>query len=204
MSITQFLDSIITDIGTSCTVNTVRGGIKRRKCRAKIISDSSADCAGTKARQVRLRERNKKCRSILSHGSERPVKMSHRSSPAKAYDFLLKFLLVGDSDVGKGEILASLQDGATESPYGYNMGESFKITCKMCCFFVLGEYFFSKKKKYICYPVYFQVGQTNKKNVYLASQKISCNTLKMCTLCQKIGLFYYIAFNIKKVQGALA
>uniref|UniRef100_A0A672L9P9 small monomeric GTPase n=1 Tax=Sinocyclocheilus grahami TaxID=75366 RepID=A0A672L9P9_SINGR len=47
--------------------------------------------------------------------------MNHRSSPAKAYDFLLKFLLVGDSDVGKGEILASLQDGSSESPYGYNM-----------------------------------------------------------------------------------
>ncbi|CAL8284229.1 unnamed protein product [Merluccius merluccius] len=51
--------------------------------------------------------------------------MSHsRSSPARAYDFLLKFLLVGDSDVGKGEILASLQDGAAESPYGYNMDMS--------------------------------------------------------------------------------
>ena len=49
--------------------------------------------------------------------------MSRRSSPARAYDFLLKFLLVGDSDVGKGEILASLQDGASESPYGYNTGE---------------------------------------------------------------------------------
>uniref|UniRef100_A0A8C7HJL7 small monomeric GTPase n=1 Tax=Oncorhynchus kisutch TaxID=8019 RepID=A0A8C7HJL7_ONCKI len=44
--------------------------------------------------------------------------MNHRTSPVKAYDFLLKFLLVGDSDVGKGEILASLQDGASESPYG--------------------------------------------------------------------------------------
>lgn len=44
-------------------------------------------------------------------------------SPVRAYDFLLKFLLVGDSDVGKGEILASLQDGATESPYGYNLGK---------------------------------------------------------------------------------
>uniref|UniRef100_UPI0037E94799 ras-related protein Rab-40B isoform X2 n=1 Tax=Semicossyphus pulcher TaxID=241346 RepID=UPI0037E94799 len=54
--------------------------------------------------------------------------MSHRSSPARAYDFLLKFLLVGDSDVGKGEILASLQDGATESPYGYNMGIDYKTT----------------------------------------------------------------------------
>lgn len=49
--------------------------------------------------------------------------MSHLGSPVKAYDFLLKFLLVGDSDVGKGEILASLQDGATESPYGYHMGK---------------------------------------------------------------------------------
>ncbi|KAM9462302.1 ras-related protein Rab-40B [Clarias gariepinus] len=65
---------------------------------------------------------------MLSHGSEFSVKMSHRSSPAKAYDFLLKFLLVGDSDVGKGEILASLQDGATESPYGYNMGIDCKTT----------------------------------------------------------------------------
>uniref|UniRef100_A0A8C8HRJ5 small monomeric GTPase n=1 Tax=Oncorhynchus tshawytscha TaxID=74940 RepID=A0A8C8HRJ5_ONCTS len=50
------------------------------------------------------------------------------TSPVKAYDFLLKFLLVGDSDVGKGEILASLQDGASESPYGYNMGIDYKTT----------------------------------------------------------------------------
>lgn len=142
MSITQFLDSIIPDIGTSCTVGAVRGGIKRRKCRAKIISDSSGDCAGTK---VRLSERNKKCRSILSHGSERPVKMSHRSSPAKAYDFLLKFLLVGDSDVGKGEILASLQDGATESHYGYNMGESFKIRCVFFYYYYFRRFFFLKR-----------------------------------------------------------
>ncbi|XP_059237082.1 ras-related protein Rab-40B isoform X2 [Mustela nigripes] len=45
--------------------------------------------------------------------------MSTLGSPVRAYDFLLKFLLVGDSDVGKGEILASLQDGAAESPYGH-------------------------------------------------------------------------------------
>lgn len=53
------------------------------------------------------------------------ARMSHRTrtSPIRAYDFLLKFLLVGDSDVGKGEILESLQDGASESPYGYNLGE---------------------------------------------------------------------------------
>jgi len=44
----------------------------------------------------------------------------HRAS--KPYDFLLKFLLVGDSDVGKEEILNVLLDGATESPYGYSSG----------------------------------------------------------------------------------
>lgn len=66
------------------------------------------------------------CRASSHDGTRQlpsAVTMSHRSSPARAYDFLLKFLLVGDSDVGKGEILASLQDGATESPYGHNMGE---------------------------------------------------------------------------------
>lgn len=37
--------------------------------------------------------------------------------PAKPYDYLLKFLLVGDSDVGKGEILGGFEDGALESPF---------------------------------------------------------------------------------------
>ncbi|XP_077526993.1 ras-related protein Rab-40B-like [Haemaphysalis longicornis] len=39
------------------------------------------------------------------------------SVAARAYDYLLKFLLVGDSDVGKGEILGGLEDGALESPF---------------------------------------------------------------------------------------
>ncbi|KAM9424895.1 LOW QUALITY PROTEIN: ras-related protein Rab-40B [Pholidichthys leucotaenia] len=66
----------------------------------------------------------------MGHLSSSSPGMSHRSSPVsvRAYDFLLKFLLVGDSDVGKGEILASLQDGATESPYGHNMGIDYKTT----------------------------------------------------------------------------
>ncbi|KAL8175142.1 UNVERIFIED_CONTAM: hypothetical protein K2H54_014384 [Gekko kuhli] len=47
-------------------------------------------------------------------------RMGTQGSPVKSYDYLLKFLLVGDSDVGKGEILESLQDGASESPYAYS------------------------------------------------------------------------------------
>lgn len=49
--------------------------------------------------------------------------MGTQSSPVKSYDYLLKFLLVGDSDVGKGEILDSLQDGSVEAPYAYSSGE---------------------------------------------------------------------------------
>lgn len=49
--------------------------------------------------------------------------MGTQGSPVKSYDYLLKFLLVGDSDVGKGEILESLQDGAAESPYAYSNGK---------------------------------------------------------------------------------
>ena len=45
------------------------------------------------------------------------------SGTNKQYDYLLKFLLVGDSDVGKEEILSGLSDGAAESPYGYSNGE---------------------------------------------------------------------------------
>lgn len=46
-------------------------------------------------------------------------RMSNRSSRSGR----TKFLLVGDSDGGKGEILASLQDGAGESPHGYSTSE---------------------------------------------------------------------------------
>lgn len=38
-------------------------------------------------------------------------------SQQKQYDYLLKFLLVGDSDVGKQEILSELEDGSTESHF---------------------------------------------------------------------------------------
>ncbi|XP_024128026.1 ras-related protein Rab-40C [Oryzias melastigma] len=55
-------------------------------------------------------------------------KMGSQGSPVKSYDYLLKFLLVGDSDVGKGEILDSLQDGSAESPYAYSSGIDYKTT----------------------------------------------------------------------------
>ena len=52
------------------------------------------------------------------------------SSGSKSYDYLLKVLLVGDSDVGKQEILSGLEDGSVDSPYcsstGAGMAENLK------------------------------------------------------------------------------
>ena len=45
----------------------------------------------------------------------------------KPYDYLLKFLLVGDSDVGKEEILSGLDNGASESPYGGHSGMHMNV-----------------------------------------------------------------------------
>ena len=50
--------------------------------------------------------------------------------PQKQYDYLLKFLLVGDSDVGKQEILSELDDGASESPFCSGSGK-----CTYCSIF---------------------------------------------------------------------
>lgn len=61
----------------------------------------------------------------------------NRNHP-KSYDYLLKFLLVGDSDVGKQEILSGLEDGSQESPfcgssgkYKYFMYFFYKLHCFM-------------------------------------------------------------------------
>lgn len=45
----------------------------------------------------------------------------------RTYDYLLKFLLVGDSDVGKEELLSGMDDGASESPYASG-GIDYKTT----------------------------------------------------------------------------
>ena len=51
-------------------------------------------------------------------------------SGSKSYDYLLKVLLVGDSDVGKQEILSGLEDGSVDSPYcsstGAGMADNLK------------------------------------------------------------------------------
>jgi len=44
------------------------------------------------------------------------------NSGSKSYDYLLKVLLVGDSDVGKQEILSGLEDGSIDSPYCSSTG----------------------------------------------------------------------------------
>lgn len=53
--------------------------------------------------------------------------------PQKQYDYLLKFLLVGDSDVGKQEILSDLDDGASESPFCSGSGKCTYSSHTYCC-----------------------------------------------------------------------
>jgi len=50
------------------------------------------------------------------------------SSGPKSYDYLLKVLLVGDSDVGKQEILSGLEEGSVDSPYCSSTGAAYKTT----------------------------------------------------------------------------
>lgn len=58
---------------------------------------------------------------------------------AKDYDYLLKVLLVGDSDVGKHEIMANLEDGSTESPFCSGGGNCTKLIGKL----TIGQQFIS-------------------------------------------------------------
>lgn len=55
----------------------------------------------------------------------------------KPYDYLLKFLLVGDSDVGKEELLSGMEDGATESPYPSTDGKGCRRVLIDQCWFML-------------------------------------------------------------------
>ena len=45
----------------------------------------------------------------------------------KTYDYLLKVLLVGDSDVGKQEIISDMEDGTTDSPFCSSAGAGMYI-----------------------------------------------------------------------------
>lgn len=65
------------------------------------------------------------CKRLMS----RIISQSRPSaSQQKSYDYLLKFLLVGDSDVGKQEILSGLEDGSQESPFCGSSGVAYKTT----------------------------------------------------------------------------
>jgi len=58
-----------------------------------------------------------------------PSPSTPSAARGKSYDFLLKFLLVGDSDVGKEEFLHGLDTGSSELPhFGVSNGIDYKTT----------------------------------------------------------------------------
>lgn len=75
----------------------------------------------------------------------RPTPPAEEASPiftplsSKPYDYLLKFLLVGDSDVGKQEILSTLENAASDMPFCAGPGKclinrfpTFKSMFSLC------------------------------------------------------------------------
>lgn len=83
-------------------------------------SDVTEDCCSSSTTCVEFRLLN----TVLlcaKHGKYSAAcvmaKESRPSNQLKQYDYLLKFLLVGDSDVGKQEILSGLEDASSESPF---------------------------------------------------------------------------------------
>ncbi|KAG1683016.1 Ras-related protein Rab-40C [Nymphon striatum] len=56
------------------------------------------------------------------------IPVQRTPSVNKTYDYLLKFLLVGDSDVGKHEIIHDLEDGSLDSPYTSTSDIAYKTT----------------------------------------------------------------------------
>ena len=69
----------------------------------------------------------------------------------KPYDYVLKFLLVGDSDVGKEEILNGLQDDASElesAQYGGHLEGYYSSLAIFKCY--LNFYFRAASKFWQC------------------------------------------------------
>ena len=62
--------------------------------------------------------------------SNSQIQMAAPLMPAtqKSYDYLLKVLLVGDSDVGKQEIISDMEDGTTDSPFCSSAGAGDNLT----------------------------------------------------------------------------
>lgn len=56
----------------------------------------------------------------------------------KFYDYLLKFLLVGDSDVGKEELFSGMEDGVMEFFYFSIDGKDCRrVFIDLCCMLFL-------------------------------------------------------------------
>ena len=127
-------------------------------CKSELVSGAGALADDTTEiepdiDQVVLRRANESMPRLLYDGMS-PSLSSVVDSPlpalphgAKSYDYLLKFLLVGDSDVGKQEILAGFEDGTTDSPFCSSSGageNNFKAEIRQALrsqFFLIATFF---------------------------------------------------------------
>jgi len=87
---------------------------------------SSTPCSGPHGHRTLPSTRASQGNTSVS--SEGPLSLPVLNSGSKSYDYLLKVLLVGDSDVGKQEIITGMEDGSLDSPYCSSAGAAYKTT----------------------------------------------------------------------------
>lgn len=98
-----------------------------------------------------------------------------KSRQEKQYDYLLKFLLVGDSDVGKQEILSGLEDGAAESPFCSGSGIPFKFV-----FTYYYYYYYTSCQRYnflLTSSNVYMLCSVNLNSILLHTNIIKCNDI---------------------------
>lgn len=86
----------------------------------------SPSAFGTSTPRARLS--STPCPLSNSTSADGPLSLPTPTSGSKSYDYLLKVLLVGDSDVGKQEIITGMEDGSLDSPYCSSTGAAYKTT----------------------------------------------------------------------------
>ena len=97
------------------------GAVARNVVVSNVIDDD--DISSVVLRQTSTRHQNNLYEDLSpSLGSVADSPLPALPHGQKSYDYLLKFLLVGDSDVGKQEILSSFEDGTVESPFCSSSG----------------------------------------------------------------------------------
>jgi len=89
---------------------------------------SSTPCSGPHGQRLPPAGGAATASAAAASSTEGPLSLPLFSHASKSYDYLLKVLLVGDSDVGKQEIITGMEDGSMDLNYCTSTGAAYKTT----------------------------------------------------------------------------